>query len=198
MRSVTKFLCGGLLVLALPATAGAQSPMAASGEKSHWVSPFLGNTMGNDQTHANATMGVSAGMMVYKGWLGVEGEYADALVFFKDNGFLTHRQLKTAMGNVVVKVPYIKSEKLQVYATGGLGLVRPHLEEAGGFAVAEMNKLGFSAGAGATGFFNKNIGVRVDLRYLRTLKDDKAANAFGIDFGSFGFWRSSVGAVIRF
>ena len=189
MRSVTKFLCGALVVLALPATAGAQSL---------WVSPFLGTTMGNDQTHKNATVGIAAGAMVYKGWLGVEGELASAPDFFKQDGFLTDRRLLTAMGNVIVVVPQLKHEKFEVYGTGGLGLIRPHITEAGGFSKVEVNKLGFSVGGGVAGFFSKCVGVRGDVRYLRTLKDDVKSNAFGIDFGGFGFWRSSVGLVVRY
>lgn len=189
MRSVVKFLCGALLLVALPATAGAQT---------FWVSPFVGTTSGNDQTHANAGMGISAGAMVHKNWVGVEGEFSDALVFFKDDGFLTHRRLLTAMGNVVVTVPYVRNEKFNLYATGGLGLIRPHIEEAGGFSKVEVNKLGFNVGGGIVGYLNKNVGVRGDLRYLHALKDDEARNAFGIDFGAFGFWRTSAGVVIRF
>ena len=189
MRFVTKFLCGALLLLAIPASAGAQT---------FWVSPFVGTTSGNDQTHANPGMGIAAGAMVFKDWVGVEGEFSDALVFFKDDGFLTHRRLLTATGNVVVTAPYLQNEKFSVYGTVGLGVIRPHIEEAGGFSKVEVNKLGFSIGGGVTAFAMKNVGVRGDVRYFRTLKDDVAANPFGIDFGSFGFWRSSVGLVVRF
>jgi len=189
MRSVVKFLCGALFILALPASAGAQT---------FWVSPFVGTTSGNDLTHANAGIGIAAGAMVYKNWIGVEGEYSDALVFFKDDGYLTHRRLLTAMGNVVVNVPYVGNDKFHLFATGGLGVIRPHIEEAGGFSKVEVKKLGFNVGGGIVGYLNKNVGVRGDVRYLHALKDDVARNAFAIDFGALGFWRTSAGVVIRF
>ncbi len=192
MRTRNVILSAALLVVGLagfPATASAQR---------FWVSPFVGTTSGNDLTHANAGIGISAGATVFKNWIGVEGELFDAMVFFKDDGFTTHRRLTTGMGNVVISVPYIKSERFSVYGTGGLGVIRPHLEEVGGFTKVEVNKFGFNAGAGVIGNMNKNLGIRGDVRYFRTLKEDEMANGFGIDFGSFGFWRTSVGVVLKF
>lgn len=192
MRIRNVVLSAALLVVGIvgfPATASAQR---------FWVSPFVGTTAGNDLTHANAGMGISAGATVFKKWIGVEGEFYNAQLFFKDNGFLTNRGLKTGMGDVVLGVPYIKSEKFSVYATAGLGVIRPNLEEVGGFAKVDTNKSAYNVGAGVIGNMNKNLGIRGDVRYFRTMKDDEMANAFGIDFGSFGFWRTSVGLVLKF
>ena len=203
MKSFTKLFCGALMVAAslavTPATASAQTMSSApSTPIGVWVSPFVGASTGNDQTHSNGTAGISAGYIFYKGWLGIEGEVATAPYFFIDNTFLTRRGLTTAMANVVVVSPYLKNDIFQFQVSGGLGMIRPDLEEAGGFAKAETKKLGYNVGVGAAGFLNKNVGARVDVRYLHTLKDDVAANPFGIDFGKFGFWRTSAGLVVRF
>ena len=192
MRIRNVMLSAALLVVGI---VGFPAPAAA---QRFWVSPFVGTTNGNDLTHSNAGMGISAGATVFKKWIGVEGEFYNAQLFFKDNGFLTNRALKTGMGNVVVGVPYIKSERFGVYGTAGLGVIRPHLEEVGGFAKVDTNKSGYNVGGGVIGNLSKNIGIRGDVRYFRTMKKDEAANAFGIDFGSFHFWRSSVGLVLRF
>ncbi len=192
MRIRSVVVSAALLVVGI---VGFPAPAAA---QRFWVSPFVGTTSGNKLTHPNAGMGISAGATVFKKWIGVEGEFSDALVFFKDDGFLTHRRVMTGMGNVVIGVPYIKSERFGVYATGGLGVIRPHIEEAGGFAKFDMNKSGYNLGGGVIGNVSKNLGIRGDVRYFRTMKKDEKANAFGIDFGSFGFWRSSVGLVLRF
>lgn len=192
MRIRNVVLSAALLAVGLvgfPATASAQR---------FWVSPFVGTTGGNDATHANAGMGISVGATVFKKWIGVEGEFYNAQLFFKDDGFTTQRGLMTGMGNIVIGLPYIKSEKFSVYGTGGLGVIRPRIMEAGGFTKFDENKTGFNAGGGVIVKVHDNIGIRGDVRYFRTLKEDKAANGFGIDFGEFGFWRSSLGLVLKF
>ena len=44
----------------------------------------------------------------------------------------------------------------------------------------------------------RHIGVRADLRYLRSLEDDNSTNPFGqIDLAPFHYWRTSFGLVLR-
>ena len=65
--------------------------------------------------------------------------------------------------------------------------------------MAKGNTLALTAGIGVTGFINEHVGFRGDLRYFRGLREsDLDANAFGIDFSKFSFWRPTAGLVVRF
>ena len=83
--------------------------------------------------------------------------------------------------------------------TAGLGLLRPNLAEAGELSVVKGNTLAMSVGGGAMGFFNDHVGFRGDVRYTRGLRESELdQNAFGIDFSTFSFWRTTAGLVVRF
>ena len=66
--------------------------------------------------------------------------------------------------------------------------------------------LGLDAGIGVLGFVSRNIGVRVDLRYVRSVTEgdlDKLRLPDGLGLGDFliedlTFWRMSTGLAIRF
>jgi hypothetical protein len=45
------------------------------------------------------------------------------------------------------------------------------------------------------GYFNDHVGVRGDMRYLRTLTGDVINE--DLDLGGFHFWRLSAGLVLR-
>ena len=60
------------------------------------------------------------------------------------------------------------------------------------------NMFGWNAGAGVMGFFNDHVGLRGDIRYLRSFENQLGQN--DIDFtgpGQFHFWRAAVGVVLR-
>ena len=188
MRTLIMVFLGALL-LAAPVPARAD-----------WVvSPFLGGHAGGDAIHKNTAVGVSGGWMSNR-WLGAEADFAWAPQFFEQNGFTTERQVTTFMGNVVVAIPYGKREMFQPYVSGGLGLIRPTLSEPGGlFSITEKNKLGTDIGGGAAVFFNRNVGIRGDIRYFHGLrKQDSDANDFNLDLSAFHFWRTSAGLAVRF
>jgi hypothetical protein len=165
--------------------------------KRNWVvAPFVGSTSGGDATQSATTVGVSGG---WKGasWLGVEGDLGWTPEFFAQDGFLTERRVLTVMGNGVLNVP-TKSESLRPYVSGGLGLFRPQLAEAGGLFSVDASKLGWDAGGGAD-FFQGHVGVRGDVRYFRGLGNgDAGVTTFDLDFSKFGFWRATVGMAVRF
>jgi opacity protein-like surface antigen len=182
-------LLGALLV---PATAGAQTT-----SPTWFAAPFFGATTGGDTTHTASTMGLSVGWKGQGHW-GFEAEVADAPEFFEQDGFRIDRRVTTVMGNAIYALP-MTGAKLTPYAAGGLGLVRPHLAEAGEFAVVEAKKLGFNVGGGLMGSLNDHVGLRGDVRYLRSVRStDADTNPFGIDFSKFGFWRVTGGVVLKF
>jgi outer membrane protein with beta-barrel domain len=177
----------GICTLALPATARAD-----------WtVSPFVGASFGADAPHTSPTGGVTAGWMGKM--IGGEIDLGYAPQFFEQNNFLTDRRMVTIMGNAVYGLPWGRTEMVTPYVSGGLGVIKPKLTEAGGVFAFERNKFGMNLGAGATGWVNKNVGVRGDIRYFRGLRQQDAdANDFGLDLSTFHFWRASVGLSARF
>jgi opacity protein-like surface antigen len=96
-------------------------------------------------------------------------------------------------------VPFGGSDSsLRPFVSGGVGLVRPKVAEAGGLAAIDENKFGWNIGGGATGFLNDRVGITGDVRYFRTMAgDDDDPNAFGIDFDAFEFWRASAGVTFK-
>jgi outer membrane protein with beta-barrel domain len=188
MRKLTLAFLGALL-LAAPAPARAD----------WFVSPFVGGHFSGDASHKNTAVGIAGGWLG-GGWLGVEGDFGWAPQFFEQDGFKTERQMTTLMGNVIVAVPSGSRESFRPYVSGGLGVIRPRLSEAGGFfALTGKNKLATDVGGGATGFFTRNVGVRGDIRYFRGLRtQDTDANDFNLDLSTFHFWRASTGVVVRF
>jgi hypothetical protein len=179
-----------LLLAAAPA-------FAQTATASRWVvSPFVGSTAGGDATQASTTVGVSGGWRG-NGWIGVEGDLGWTPDFFEQDGFRTTRRVLTMMGNGVLNVPAGR-ENVRPYVSGGLGLFRPRLSEAGGIFAVDARKLGWDAGGGAE-VFQGHVGVRGDLRYFRGLrKSEDDVNAFDLDFSKFGFWRATVGMSVRF
>ncbi len=191
MKTIT---IGALLAVALmtPATARAQTP----GSRNWVISPFVGSTTGGDATQSAATVGIAGGWRG-NGLVGLEGDLGWTPEFFEQDGFRTTRRVLTVMGNGVLNVP-MKTDNLRPYVSGGLGLFRPRLSEAGGIFAVDARKLGWDAGGGAE-YFQGHVGVRGDLRYFRGLrKTDDDVNAFDLDFSKFGFWRATVGMAVRF
>jgi hypothetical protein len=59
----------------------------------------------------------------------------------------------------------------------------------------DKNALGWDIGGGLNIFFAHSVGVRGDVRHLRTLQD-VTLGVFGTD--KVDFWRASAGLVFRF
>ena len=133
-------------------------------------------------------------------WLGAEADLSWAPQFFEQNGFTTERQVLTFMSNAVVAIPSGAGDRIRPYVSGGLGIIRPDLSEPGGvFALTGRNKFGGDIGGGATAFFNRNVGVKGDVRYFHGLRrEDADVNAFNLDLSAFHFWRTSIGLAVRF
>lgn len=48
------------------------------------------------------------------------------------------------------------------------------------------------------GFFGEHVGIRGDLRYLRSLENDNSTNPFNqFDLARLHYWRISFGVVLR-
>jgi hypothetical protein len=188
-----------VLVLTLPVHARAE----------WFVTPFFGGNFGGvagdalfpgaGSTSQPLSLGVTGGW-TGRGWLGFEADLGRAPKFFDDDrGFVTETSVLTLMGNARLTLPTGgMGESLEPFVSGGAGLVRPNLAEAGGLAAVKTNKFGWNAGGGVTGYVNKHVGFTGDIRYFRTMAgEDAAPNAFGIDFNGFDFWRGTAGVSFK-
>ena len=101
------------------------------------------------------------------------------------------------MANLLVGIPIggTHGAGFRPYVTGGLGLIRQQIDGGTLFNVSSAgNDWGWNLGLGAMGFFNDHVGVRGDVRYLRTFSGNFID---GFDQGNLHFWRTSIGLVIR-
>jgi hypothetical protein len=91
------------------------------------------------------------------------------------------------------------------YVTGGAGLmqmraVTADVEE--GLFESLVHEFGWNAGVGAMVFPSPRVGIRGDVRYLRSFQNQDPSWTRGIDVdvapGNFDFWRAGVGVTFRF
>ncbi len=190
-------IIGALSLMLAPATASAQS---------WFFSPFFGGNFGgsadfgdfpdeDDEVERRMDFGASFG------WnpkvVGFEVDLGYSPNFFEDtagdrNFEFGDSNVTTLMGNVLVSTP--PGSGFRPYGSAGLGLIRANVSSGTGlFNDLSTNDLGLNVGGGINAHFNDMIAVRGDLRYFRSLQDNVADNDFDLDFGSFDFWRGSVG-----
>jgi outer membrane protein with beta-barrel domain len=153
-----------------------------------------GVEQGEDSTHVIFGGSVS---WLSSGILGVEGDFAYAPRFFESENPLDilGSNLLTLSGNVIAAVPLSVSEySLRPYAIGGIGLIHSGISYLLQPAVDD-NSLGFNVGGGAIGFLTRRTGVRFELRHFRTF--EREPSEFGDVGPRVGFWRFTVGVVIR-
>jgi hypothetical protein len=190
MRRITKVL----LLSATIALVWAPIPARADG----YISPFLGTNFGNNSGDGRTNFGVNAGSMG-AGIIGGELDFGYAPNFFGNQGTFGSNSVTDVMGNLIVGVPVggTHGAGVRPYVTVGAGLIRSQITGGVGNSIVEVsdNEVGVNAGAGVMGFASKHVGVRGDVRYFRTVSGNSTLN--NIDFGSFHFWRASIGIVLR-
>jgi opacity protein-like surface antigen len=108
--------------------------------------------------------------------------------------------LTTLMGNVVVGVPIggTSGPGLRPYGSGGVGLIRSHVDGGALFDDLSSNDLGVNVGGGVLGYVNDNVGIRGDVRYFRSLRDDDPGDDVDFELSDFDFWRATIGVTFRF
>jgi opacity protein-like surface antigen len=86
----------------------------------------------------------------------------------------------------------------------GVGLLQTNVDSGSSAFDIDSNEFGFNVGAGVMGFFSDHVGLRGDVRYVRSLTDIEGEND-DLDFddiddigaGDFDFWRVNFGVVFR-
>ena len=197
MRRVMK----GFVAMATAALIWAPAQARADGYVSPWVAANSGAGFesGNVFDNGRAGFGVSAGAMG-GGIFGAEVDFGYSPSFFGTSSDFGTNSVINLMGNLIVGIPVggTSGKGVRPYVTAGLGLIRTQVD--GGIlfpASSSNNDFGWNAGLGVMGFFNDHVGLRGDLRYLRTLENNSTSTDIDFDPGGFHFWRASAGVVIR-
>jgi opacity protein-like surface antigen len=191
------------------------APAKASAD---WLfTPFIGMNFGGSATFNEAgfdfedkfeqrgTYGASLAWMG-AGIAGFEFDFGYTPNFFESNAEgdvdfdYGDNNLTTLMANLVLGAPVGGQTGIGIrpYASGGVGIVRSRIGDAGDLFDISSSDWAFNAGAGVTGFFSDNVGIRGDVRYFRSLQDNEPDDELDIALGSFRFWRGSVGVTFRF
>jgi opacity protein-like surface antigen len=179
------------------------------------LTPFVGGVFGgsaNSQVaeivgdRSRSAFGGSIAIMS-AGVFGVEGDVGYTPKFFGKNlqvagvpVSLAQNNVLTAMGNLTLGIP-LQSRNgsgVRPYAVAGIGLIRQRLSLITGLVGYTINDLGFDVGGGVLVFFSRNVGIRGDLRYFRTLGSSTISDLIDLQPGAFNFTRASVGVTFRY
>lgn len=134
--------------------------------------------------------------------VGYEVEFTNIASYFANEEVSAIRPLvKTGSyvndltGNLVLSLPPgVTGGGLRPYAVVGGGLI--HARSADFFDVITVRRTvaALNLGVGATGMFTNNVGVRFDLRFLRSLSTDPPTGSVGHHIA---YSRLSVGLMVR-
>ena len=178
--------------------------LAPAPAQADWLfTPSLGTTFGADTNgREHFTVGTSLGWMG-GGVFGWEADLAWTPEFFEGNDedfdLDGGSNVVTAMGNVIIGVPIggQRDAGFRPYLTAGLGMLQAEARSNDDLFRVDNSEFGFNAGVGALGFFSDHVGLRGDLRYLRSFVDPDEDNEFDVDIGKFDYWRATGGLTFR-
>ncbi len=197
------------ILAAAVALVSAPAQVFAEGYVSPWVGVNFGNEPAVDLDEeldgGRAAFGVSGGWMG-AGIIGGEVDFGYSPSFFGTETDFGNNTLLTLMGNLIIGVPVggTTGGGVRPYVTGGVGLIRTQIDGGDLFNIESSNNdFGWNLGAGVMGFFNDHVGLRGDVRYMRSLVsedddiDDGDFDFPDFDQGDLDFWRLTVGVVFR-
>jgi len=164
-----------------------------------YVTPWIGAGGVSSGDTTRAAFGVTSGYMG-AGIFGFEGDFAYAPEFFGAPEVFGSNNAFTGIGNFILGVPFggTHGAGVRPFVSGGLGLIRTHLDAGGILDVSRTNTSAlYNLGTGVMGFFNDHIGVRGDVRYLRTFEDSSRLSGIDLESGRLRFWRVSAGMTFR-
>ena len=154
--------------------------------------PFAGMTFGGDQSEQVGTWGLSLAGMA-GGVFGFELDFGRTSKATSDSVFIADSRVTTVTGNAIIGVPI---GAIRPYVVGGLGWVRTDVEATDAAMNTQDDGLGVDVGGGLMGFFGEHVGVRVDIRYFRTVSAGN--NFFDFEFEKLDFVRLTGGLALRF
>ena len=93
------------------------------------------------------------------------------------------------------------SRRVVPYVTAGIGYMQMRVTSDAGTFTTTTRETGYNAGGGIFAFVNRYVGVRGDLRYLRSFQNQEPSWTRGVDVdiapGAFDFLRASLGLTVR-
>jgi hypothetical protein len=192
-----------LLILLLGAV-----PRPARAQDLHFI-PYLGFTFAGSSsllgdleqgsTESASAIGGSV-TVVGAGWFGVEGDIGYLPGFFErgDRQLVKPGSFVTSLtGAALVTLPLaVTRESLRPYLVGGGGLMWAEAEDNLNAFPIRSTMPAITLGGGAVGFLSNTVGVRFDLRYIRSLGEGEDQV---IGTGPRGkVWRAGIGLVLKY
>lgn len=176
-----------LLAVSLPVSATAQT----------FLTPYAGATFGADAPSSQPSFGAS---LTFLGRVaGFEVDFGYTPDFFNeevnDIVLVGDSNVTSLMGNFVLAVG---NGRVRPYGVIGLGLLRSRVDGGDLFDDVSTNDFGFNVGFGAMGMVTDRVGLRGDVRYLRSLEDPEVDDDFDVEVGNFDFWRATGGVTFQF
>jgi hypothetical protein len=136
------------------------------------------------------------------GILGVEADIGYVPGFFErgEREIVVPGSFVTSLtGSVVITLPLaITRESLRPYLVAGGGLIRAEARDIQSQFPIRSTMPAIDLGGGAVGFLSNTVGVRFDLRYIRSLGQGDDALAMADVGARVRFWRGSVGLVLKY
>jgi hypothetical protein len=101
-------------------------------------------------------------------------------------------------GNALLTVPLsVTRESLRPYLSAGIGMLHAGADDIASASPIDRNLLAVSIGGGAIGFLSPRVGVRFDLRTVRSTSTGLNPATL-LNEPRLGFWRATVGVAIRY
>jgi opacity protein-like surface antigen len=192
----------------LAALVGVLAPASA---RADWLfTPNVGSTFGGAADgRETLTYGASIGWMG-GGVFGFEADLQYSPEFFEgrdgDVDLFGNANVLTFMGNAIVGVPVGGQTGPGVRPFGliGVGLLTRQQDSADQIFDIDSNEFGFNVGGGLIGFVSDHVGLRGDVRYVRSFEDFDPEGDFGVGdpdvnvgLDDFDFWRANFGVTFR-
>jgi hypothetical protein len=137
-------------------------------------------------------------------WLLVGGEVGYASDFFDPPGdvrdLIASSHVLTISGTAGITMPARRdADRFFPYFTVGYGWMRQDARDRAGLIDVTRNDPAISFGGGIRVLLSEYLGVRADVRQVRSLRDPfETPDPLVADLARVNFWRVGVGAVIRF
>jgi Outer membrane protein beta-barrel domain len=160
-----------------------------------FVNPWGGVVFGNGQaTTGFHSFGIAVGDAGH-GLLGTETNIGFSPGFF---GAGVDNYVLDLMAGVTVGPTLATKSKRDIrpYLLAGAGTVRTKIGKGEGATFAR-NNIALSLGGGAMLEMSDRLAVRGDVRYLRALRSEDAANGLDVNLADFHYWRASLGLTIH-
>lgn len=184
------------------------SPRAASAD--FFVTPFIGMKFGGSTSIVDLerasdkrklVLGIGA-RQVDDGILGYEVEFGNIAGFFGNEEFAAIEPLVKSgsyvndlTGSIVLSLPPgVTGGGLRPYAVVGGGLIHAASEDYLEVLLVRRTVPAINLGVGAVGMFTNNVGVRFDVRHLRSLSSDAPTGGVGRHIA---YSRFTVGLLLR-